>query len=287
MPANCLHRANIAGTRQPGVWRLASNRACLSGRTQDRGRTAALFNVELHRGYLHYPTTVIQRRHILAIDIGGSHVKLRVSNRRTIKTFDSSPSLEPRGLLREIRALVAGWSFDRVTLGFPGLVIDGRIVSEPANLGHGWVRFDFAKAFSRPVRIMNDAVMQALGGYTGGRMLFLGFGTALGAVAILDGRIHPMELVHLPFDKRELVQNSVGADALRRLGRKRWSINAKATIRHLRDFLEVDYVVLGGGNACRLGVLPKNVRLKDNELAFIGGFRAWQRSSGTRLKWPD
>jgi polyphosphate glucokinase len=224
--------------------------------------------------------TVRQRRHILAIDIGGTHVKLRVSNRRAIRQFDSSPTMTPRRMLGQIRGLVTDWRFERVALGFPGVVVDGRIVSEPANLGHGWVGFDFAKSLDRPVRIINDAVMQALGSYAGGRMLFLGFGTALGAVAILDGRIHPMELAHLPFTKGGLLQHYVGGEALRRLGRKRWSVNAKTIMRHLGDILDVHYLVVGGGNACRLGPLPRNARLGDNGLAFTGGFRSWHRSPG-------
>jgi len=221
-----------------------------------------------------------QSRHILAIDIGGTHVKLRVSNRHSVQQFDSSPTMTPVELLARIRRLVKDWTFDRVALGFPGMVVDGRIVSEPVNLGSGWVGFDFAKRLDRPVRVMNDAVMQALGGYAGGRMLFLGFGTALGAVAILEGRIHPMELAHLPFSKRGSIQHYVGGEALQRLGPQRWSKNAKTIMRHFSDILDVHYLVVSGGNACRIRALPRNVRLGDNGLAFIGGFRAWRRSPG-------
>ena len=224
-----------------------------------------------------FAMTAVHRRHTLVIDIGGTHVKLRVSNRKAAQQFDSSRTLTPRAMLREIRLLVRDWTFVRVTLGFPGIVIDGRIISEPVNLGHGWVGFNFPTAFGVPVLVMNDAVMQALGSYRGGRMLFLGFGTALGAVAILDGRIYPMELAHLPFSKRGLVQQYVGDDALRRLGRKRWSANAKAIMHHLRGILDVHYLVLGGGNACRLQRLPSNAQLGNNDLAFVGGFRAWNR----------
>ena len=227
--------------------------------------------------------TVAQRTHTLAIDVGGTHVKLRVSNRRAVEQFDSAPTVTPREVVKEVRERTKNWQYDRVALGFPGMVIDGRIVSEPANLGHGWVGFDFARAFKRPVLVLNDAVMQALGSYAGGRMLFLGFGTGLGAVAILNGRVYPMELAHLPFSKRGLVQQYVGVEALRRLGRKRWSLNAKAVMRHLQAVLDVHYIVVGGGNACRLGRLPRNVRLGDNELAFTGGFRAWRRVPGIHL----
>jgi polyphosphate glucokinase len=227
--------------------------------------------------------TAQQRRHVLAIDIGGTHVKLRVSNRPAVHQFDSSPTMTPREMLGQIGKLAKDWTFDRVALGFPGMVVDGRIVSEPVNLGAGWVGFDFAKRIDRPVRIVNDAVMQALGGYEGGRMLFLGFGTALGAVAILDGRIHPMELAHLPFSKRGSIQHYVGGEALERLGPKRWAGNAKTIMRHFSDLLDVHYLVVGGGNACRLGSLPKNARLGDNGLAFIGGFRVWRRSPGIQI----
>jgi polyphosphate glucokinase len=223
------------------------------------------------------------RRYILAVDIGGTHVKLRLSNRRVVVQFDSFPMMTPREMLRHIHPIVKQWNFHLVTVGYPGLVIDGRIVSEPANLGHGWVGFDFAKAFKRPTRIINDAVMQALGSYAGGRMLFLGFGTALGAVAILDSKVYPMELAHLPFTKRGLIQTYVGDDALRRLGHKRCSTNAKKVLRHLGNILDVDYSVVGGGNACRIGKLPKRVRLGDNKLAFIGGFRAWRRSAWAQI----
>lgn len=161
-------------------------------------------------------------------------------------------------------------------MGFPGMVIDGRIVCEPANLSQGWIGFDFAKAFRRPTRIMNDAVMQALGSYTGGRMLFLGFGTGLGAVLIANSKIYPMELAHLPFTKRGLIQNYVGDEARRRLGRKRWSTNAKNMIKQLGRTLNVDSVVVGGGNASRLGRLPRSVRRGDDDLPFIGGLRLWQ-----------
>lgn len=216
------------------------------------------------------------RRHILAIDVGGSHVKLRVSNRRAVRVFASSRSLTAAQMVDKARTLVHDWSYHRVTLGFPGMVVDGRIVCEPANLGLGWLGFDFTKAFHRPVRILNDAVMQALGHYSGGRMLFLGFGTALGAVLISDSKIHPMEIAHLPFTKRGLIQNYVGDDARRRLGRKRWSANAKQLIKQLGQALDVPDIVAGGGNAIRLAGLPHNVRVGDANLAFVGGFRAWR-----------
>jgi polyphosphate glucokinase len=174
-----------------------------------------------------------RQRHIFTVDIGGTHVKFHVSNRRGVQTFDSSTSMTPPQMMRRIRLITKDWRFDCVSLGFPGLVVDGRIVAEPANLGAGWVGYNFQAAFGHPTRIMNDAVMQAIGSYEGGRMLFLGFGTALGAVAILDSKVHPMELAHLPFSKRGLIQAYVGGDALKRLGRTRWSKNALNVVKHL------------------------------------------------------
>jgi predicted NBD/HSP70 family sugar kinase len=217
-----------------------------------------------------------QARHILVIDIGGGHVKFRVSNRRSVAQFPSGPSLTPRQMVKQVLKRAQGWRYEGVTVGFPGMVIDGCIVCEPANLSQGWIGFDFAKAFGRPTRIMNDAVMQALGSYTGGRMLFLGFGTGLGAVLIAHSKIYPMELAHLPFTKRGLIQNYVGDEARRRLGGKRWSMNAKNIIKQLSRALNVHSVVVGGGNACRLGRLSRSVRRGDNDLAFVGGLRLWQ-----------
>ncbi len=185
----------------------------------------------------------------LVIDIGGGHVKFRVSHRRAIEQFTSGPVMTARQAVKQVLKRTRDWRYDRVTIGFPGIVIDACIVCEPANLGHGWVGFDSAKAFGCPVRIMNDAAMQALGGYTGGRMLFLGFGTALGSVLIADSTIYPIELSHLPFTKRGLIQNNVGDEARRRLGNKRWSTSAKRIISELRGALHAQVVMVGGGNA--------------------------------------
>lgn len=218
-------------------------------------------------------------RHILAIDIGGSHVKLKLSNRGHIEQFRSGNSLTPRDLVRQAKVIARQWNYHRVTVGFPGVVVDGCIVCEPINLGHGWVGFDFARAFGCPIRLMNDAAMQALGSYAGGRMLFLGFGTGLGAVFISGSTIRAMELAHLPFTKRGLIQNYVGKDALRRIGRKRWSDHARRLITQLSRALKVDYTVIGGGNAQELDRLPRNVHLGHNDLALLGGVRAWRRAT--------
>ena len=229
--------------------------------------------------------TASSRQHILTIDIGGSHVKIRASNRRAIRQFASSPALTARQMVAQVRSLSSDWTYRRVSIGYPGVVVDGRIVCEPANLGHGWAGFDFAKAFGMPTRIINDAAMQALGSYCGGRMLYLGFGTGLGTVLIIRSRIFPMELAHLPLTKRGLIQNYVGDAARRRLGRRRWRANAKSLIRQLAGILDAEYVVAGGGNARHLGRLPRNVRLGDNELAFTGGFRLW-RAAGMKSSFP-
>ena len=180
-------------------------------------------------------------------------------------------------MIRRIRKHAKRWGYKYVTVGFPGMVVDGCIVCEPVNLGHGWVGFDFAKAFGRPTRIMNDAAMQALGSYSGGRMLFLGFGTGLGAVLIANSKIYAMEIAHLPFTKRGLIQNYVGDDARRRLGRTRWSSNAKKLIKHLSRALDARTVVVGGGNAELLAGLPRSVQRGDNSLAFKGGIRIWRK----------
>lgn len=217
-----------------------------------------------------------QSQHTLVIDIGGGHVKFRVSNRRSISQFASGPSLTPRRMVQEVLRQAQEWGYARVTIGFPGMVVDGRIVCEPANLGQGWIGFNFAKAFRRPTRITNDAVMQALGAYRGGRMLFLGFGTGLGAVLIANSKVYPMELAHLPFTKRGSIQSYVGDEARRRLGCKRWSVNVKKMIKQLRRAVNVDSTVVGGGNAGRLGKLPRSVRRGDNDLPFRGGIRLWQ-----------
>jgi polyphosphate glucokinase len=166
------------------------------------------------------------------------------------------------------------WSFDVVSIGFPGPVLRGRPVCEPRNLGGGWVGFDFEAAFGRPVRVINDAAMQALGSYEGGRMLFLGLGTGLGSALVVGGRIEPLELAHLPYRKRTY-EDYVGRRGLERLGRKKWRRAVADTVERLREALRPDYVVLGGGNARKLEQLPPGVRAGSNAHAFEGGFRLW------------
>ena len=215
-------------------------------------------------------------KRILAIDVGGSHVKTRVFGRREMRQFDSGPHLTPRKMVEQVHELTGDWKYDAVSIGYPGVVMHGKVIAEPHNLGPGWVGFDFRKAFGRPTRIMNDAAMQALGSYEGGRMLFLGLGTGLGSAMIVDNIVAPMELAHLPFKKGRTYEDYVGDRGLRRLGVKKWRRNVKEIVERLRAVLEADYVVIGGGNARKLKRLPKNARLGNNDFAFIGGFRVWR-----------
>lgn len=215
-------------------------------------------------------------KRILAIDVGGSHVKTRVFGRREMRQFDSGPHLTPRKMVEQVHELTGDWKYDAVSIGYPGVVMHGKVIAEPHNLGPGWVGFDFRKAFGRPTRIMNDAAMQALGSYEGGRMLFLGLGTGLGSAMIVDNIVAPMELAHLPFKKGRTYEDYVGDRGLRRLGMKKWRRNVKEIVERLSTVLEADYVVIGGGNARKLKRLPKNARLGNNDFAFIGGFRVWR-----------
>ena len=218
-------------------------------------------------------------RRILAIDIGGSHVKMRVFGRRELRQFESGPDLTPRQMVAQVQALVGNWIYDAVSIGYPGVVLHGKVVAEPHNLGPGWVGFDFHKAFGRPTRLLNDAAMQAVGSYEGGRMLFLGLGTGLGSAMIVDGVVAPMELAHLPYKKRRTYEAYVGARGLKRLGLKKWSRTVNEVVTQLSTLLEADYVVIGGGNARKLKRLPKNARLGSNDFAFLGGFRVWHHAA--------
>jgi len=212
---------------------------------------------------------------VLAVDVGGRHVKALVQGESDRRRFRSSPELTPGQMVEGTLALVDGWDFDHVSVGVPAPVADGSVVREPVNLGPGWQGFDFEAAFGRPTKVMNDAAMQALGSYDGGRMLFLGLGTGLGSTMIVDGVIVPMELGHLPF-RRATFEEYVGRAARQRLGPKRWRAAALETIQHLSAALLPDYVVLGGGLADELDDLPAGVRVGGNELAFVGGFRLWE-----------
>lgn len=212
---------------------------------------------------------------VLVIDIGGTHVKLLATGRKTPVKFDSSPALTPQGMVRAVKKATAGWSYDAIAIGYPGAVLHDKPVAEPHNLGGGWVGFKFRKAFGKPVRVMNDAAMQALGSYRNGRMLFLGLGTGLGSALIVDGVLEPMELAHLPYKKGRTYEEYVGKAGLKRWGKKKWRRNVADVIERLRAALEVDDVVVGGGNAKLLKSLPRGVRRGANANAFLGGFRLW------------
>lgn len=220
-------------------------------------------------------------RRVLVIDVGGSHVKFRVGPRGKLRRFDSGPDLSAEQMVKEVAAAVPQSAYDAVSIGYPGLVFHSRITAEPYNLGPGWVGFDFAKAFGKPVRVINDAAMQAIGSYQGGRMLFLGLGTGLGATLIMDGIVEPMEVGHMPYRNGRSFEDHVGERGRIRLGNRKWRKVVREVVDQLSKVLEVDYVVVGGGNARRLKSLPDNGRLGDNNNAFKGGLRLWQYNDGS------
>lgn len=214
---------------------------------------------------------------ILVVDVGGHHVKLLASGETEARAFVSGSRLSPQQMVRGTLDASRDWRYEAVSIGYPGPVLHGRLVREPHNLGRGWVGFDFEAAFARPVKLVNDAAMQAIGSYEGGTMLFLGLGTGLGSALMVDGRVEAMELAHLPYRKGRSYEDYVGARGLERLGTKKWRKAVLDVVETLRAALRPDYVVLGGGNARKLDVqaLPAQVRLGDNANAFVGGFRLW------------
>jgi polyphosphate glucokinase len=223
------------------------------------------------------------KRRILVVDIGGTHIKFEVSGQRQRREFISGPRMTATRMVSEVKRLTKDWDYDVLSIGYPGLVVRDRVVAEPHNLGSGWAGFDFQKAFKRPVRLVNDAVMQALGSYEGGRMLFLGLGTGLGSAMIIDGAIEPMELAHLPYRKGKTFEAYAGAAGLRRLGQRKWRKHVLDIIDRLSAALEPEYIVLGGGNADKVGKLPRGVRLGSNDNAIKGGYKLW-RENGARTR---
>jgi polyphosphate glucokinase len=213
---------------------------------------------------------------VLAIDIGGSSVKVLASGQQEPRQLASGASLTPQQMVDGVKLLAADWEYDVVSIGYPGPVLNGRIVLEPWNLGSGWVGFDFQAAFGRPVRVINDAAMQALGSYNGGKLLFLGLGTGLGSCMVVDGIVEPMELGHLPYEDATF-EDYVGTRGLERLGIDRWREHVADVVKRLMAALEPDDVVLGGGNTHKLGELPPSCRLGDNSNAFVGAFRLWEQ----------
>jgi polyphosphate glucokinase len=216
---------------------------------------------------------------VLVIDVGGTHVKALVTGEDTPRIFESGPTLIPSELVSRIKELTKDWRYDALSMGYPGPVLRNRPVAEPHNLGNGWVGFDFERAFGRPVKILNDAAMQALGSYKKGRMLFLGLGTGLGTAFIVEGIVEPMELGHLPY-KKATYEDYVGLRGLEKRGKKKWRKHVADVVEKLTQALEPDEVVLGGGNAKKLKELPPHCRLGDNFNAFLGGFRMWDAAGG-------
>jgi polyphosphate glucokinase len=218
---------------------------------------------------------------VLVVDVGGTNVKILVTGEKTPRKFPSGPKLTPRKLVAGVKELAGDWKYDAVAIGYPGVVKNGRITVEPHNLGRRWVGFDFKAAFGRPVRVINDAAMQALGSYKHGVLLFLGLGTGLGAALVAEGVVIPMELAHLSF-KNGTYEDYVGLRALRRLGKKKWQKHVEFGVSRLIQALLPDDVVLGGGNTKKLKKLPPGCRPGDNANAFVGGFRLWENGAGRR-----
>ena len=214
---------------------------------------------------------------VLVIDIGGTHVKVLATGRKTHREFESGPNLTPKQMVAGVKKLVADWKYEAISIGYPGPVLRNKPILEPWNLGKGWARFDFEAAFKCPVKVVNDAAMQALGSYKGGKMLFLGLGTGLGSAMILNGTVAPMELGHLPY-KKATFEDYVGIRGLKKYGKKKWRRFVTDVVKRLAAALEPDDVVLGGGNVKNLKKLPSGTRAGDNDKAFLGGFRLWQKA---------
>jgi polyphosphate glucokinase len=221
------------------------------------------------------------KKKILVIDIGGTHVKLMIS-RNAKRKFKSGPSLTPQRMIAGIQTAIEDWAFDAVSMGFPSPVRDGRIASEPKHLGKGWIGFDFKKALGKPVRVINDAALQALGSYRGGRMLFLGLGTGLGSALVWKDNVLSLELGDLPYRDGGVIEDYLGKAGLRKLGEQEWKTEVSRAIAQLQKALIADYVVLGGGNAKKLDTLPATVERGHNRNAFLGGVRLWQTNPRTR-----
>jgi predicted NBD/HSP70 family sugar kinase len=213
---------------------------------------------------------------ILVVDVGGNNIKLLATGHQVPRKVPSGPDLTPTRMMAGIRQTIPDWKWDVVTVGYPGAVKNGRPALEPKNLGEGWVRYNFRRAFGKPVRIINDAAMQALGSYEGGRMLFLGLGTGLGAALVLEGLVQPLEIAHLSYRSGFTYEDFLGKRGQDRMGKKRWRKMVAEIVADLQAALQVDEVVIGGGNAKQLKELPPGTRLGSNRNAFAGGFRLWK-----------
>jgi polyphosphate glucokinase len=223
---------------------------------------------------------------VLVIDVGGTAVKILATGQKESRSFPSGRSLTPTRMVSKVKKLAAGWTYDVVSIGYPGPVLHGRPVAEPHNLGRGWIGFDFAEAFGLPVKIVNDAAMQALGSYKGGKMLFLGLGTGLGSALIVEGIVAPMELAHLPY-KKATYEDYVGVAGLGRNGERKWKRHVTDVVKHLVAALRPEDTVIGGGNVRRLDALPRYCRQGDNTHAFRGGFQLWATGSTVPANLPS
>jgi predicted NBD/HSP70 family sugar kinase len=212
----------------------------------------------------------------LVIDVGGTHIKLLATGRQEVLKISSGLEMTADGMVRAVLGAAADWDYEVLSIGYPGPVVDGRPLREPYNLGKGWVDLDYQGRFGRPVKLINDAAMQALGSYEGGRMLFLGLGTGLGSALVIGKTVVPLELAHLPYRKGRTFEDYVGLRGLERLGKKKWRRAVADVAQRLKAAMVADYVVLGGGNAKQLRALPPDTRLGDNRNAFLGGFRLWE-----------
>jgi polyphosphate glucokinase len=222
---------------------------------------------------------------VLVVDIGGTNIKAMIS-REGRRKFSSGPGLTPRQLHTMLDGKLDDWKYDVVSVGFPAPVRNGRILTDPKNLGKGWTRFNFEKAFGKPVRVINDAAMQALGSYRGGRMLFIGLGTGFGSALVWNGVVLPLELSELPYLAKGTIEDRVGKTGLKQIGRKDWEEDVERILTQLQRAFVVDYIVLGGGNAKLVEQLPPGVELGHNRNAYLGGQRVWQNNPSTRRpKW--
>jgi polyphosphate glucokinase len=212
---------------------------------------------------------------VLVIDVGGTNIKVSTGGPDDPLKIPSGSDMNAARMAEEVKKATAGWQYEAVSIGYPGPVSNGRPALEPKNLGAGWVRFDYDKAFNKPVRVVNDAAMQALGSYQGGRMLFLGLGTGLGSAFVANGQLEPLELAHLPYRKNGTYEDYVGLRGLKRLGRKKWQRHVETVIELLKHGLQADYVMLGGGQTKKLKSLPAGVRIGNNSHAILGGIRLW------------
>lgn len=218
---------------------------------------------------------------VLTIDIGGTSVKMLVTGETERRRFESGPDLTPQHMVDSVRKVTSDWKYDVISIGYPGPVRHNRPAVEPKNIGSGWVGFDYESALGRPVRMINDAAMQALGSYREGTMLFLGLGTGLGSAMVVDGTVVPMELAHLAIKKRTF-EDDLGKRGLERLGRKKWEKRVGEVLKRFVSVLLLDEVVIGGGNAKKLKKLPEGCRLGDNAHAFLGGYRLWEQEQSRK-----